>query len=167
MMFPASDAPSIEVRFLEKMIPEPNSGCWLWTASLTNKGYGEIMLKHSRRTAYAHRISYQLFKGDVPPKAKILHSCDMPCCVNPDHLRIGTQRDNILDMYARGRRVTLPKEYPAGLSALDVLNIHEDKRSSREIAKDYGVSHTSILYVKKMHASAEKVADKIIGIWKK
>ncbi len=155
-MFPDSDAASIEIRFLEKFIPEPNSGCWLWTASLNNNGYGEIMLRHSKKTAYAHRVSYQLFKGDVPSGGKILHSCDMPCCVNPDHLRIGTQRDNLLDMYSRKRRINIPKEYPVGLSELDVQRIHEDKRSSRKIAKDYGVSHTSILYVKRMHPSDQR-----------
>ena len=76
------------------------TGCWNWTRSLSNKGYG-----YFRRDGHelAHRWSYGTFVGPIPPKMFVLHHCDNPRCVNPDHLFLGTNHDNILDMVAKGR----------------------------------------------------------------
>jgi hypothetical protein len=87
---------------IERMsIPEPNSGCWMWTGMLDKAGYGKTSYG-SGKTLAASRLSYIVYKCD--PEDKIVrHSCDVRSCVNPDHLLVGSQKDNIHDMFNRGR----------------------------------------------------------------
>ena len=87
-------------RFHEKYIPEPMSGCWIWEATEI-RGYGAFAIKS--RYYRAHRVSYELFVGDIPEGKFVLHKCDTPFCVNPDHLFLGTQADNIADRDNKGR----------------------------------------------------------------
>jgi len=166
-MFPEQDRQSIERRFSEKFIPEPNSGCWLWTASTKGRsGYGQMMLRHRRgRPELAHRISYKLFKGDIGASDLVLHSCDIPCCVNPAHLRLGTTSDNGRDMIARnrGRGQYLRGEACAHAKLTDeqVIAIRRDGRATEEIAAGYGVSERHVLHIKALQRrgrSIEKVA---------
>ena len=98
---------SILERFEENYTPEPNSGCWLWTASTNKAGYGG--LKINGKTKLAHRISWELENGPIPDSDSyhgvcVCHSCDNPACVNPSHLFIGSHKDNMRDMYSKGRR---------------------------------------------------------------
>lgn len=95
---------SVEARFWENVIPEPNSGCWLWTGYTDSRGYGRIWLggRHSVSTG-VHRLSLKLSGVLVPNELMVLHRCDVPCCVNPEHLFIGTQGDNIQDMINKNR----------------------------------------------------------------
>lgn len=79
----------------------PESGCWLWTGLLSNVGYGKIGV--GTKTESTHRHSYEMFIGEIPKGMQVLHRCDIRCCVNPNHLYLGTQSDNIRDMYAKGR----------------------------------------------------------------
>lgn len=80
--------------------------CWIWKGSRNSNGYGVIVVSFGRtkpKQFRAHRVSYQLHYGDLQPEDKVLHSCDNPRCVNPKHLRKGTQQDNLADMVAKGR----------------------------------------------------------------
>ncbi len=102
---------SLQDRFDAKWTPEPNSGCWLWTGSARaiRKGYlqyGEMVLQknYEQKHFLAHRISWILYKGEIPDGMDVLHRCDVPLCVNPDHLFIGTQKDNVTDMIKKGRK---------------------------------------------------------------
>lgn len=88
-------------RFWSKCIPEPNSGCWLWTHATFKTGYGKYTLHN--RTHYAHRLAYELHYGVAPGKAYVCHRCDNPFCINPDHLFLGDARINVQDMIAKGR----------------------------------------------------------------
>lgn len=81
--------------------------CWLWTAH-TVKGYGEFYVDKEDRKAYAHRWIYKQLVGPIPDGHGVLHHCDTPVCVRPSHLYTGTQKDNVNDMFARGRA---PKRY--------------------------------------------------------
>ncbi len=83
-------------------IPEPNSGCWLWTGSLTSGGYGCCWWDGKQTNA--HRFSWLAYRGEIPSGQLVLHKCDMPSCVNPDHLFLGTAADNMRDMVAKGRK---------------------------------------------------------------
>ena len=89
-------------RFQEKILLDKNTGCWLWVGSrLKKSGYGKFW--HRGRKVFAHRISYELHKGPLPPGMQALHDCDNTSCVNPDHLHAGTQKDNQQEMVKRGR----------------------------------------------------------------
>ena len=91
-------------RFMAKVSPEPMSGCWLWTAEVSPKGYGRISVGgRAGATLRAHRVIWELTYGPVPPGLFVIHSCDTPSCVNPDHLRCGTSFDNMQDKVRRGR----------------------------------------------------------------
>ena len=90
-------------RFIEKTIPVPFSGCWIWMGALSSKGYGSIRI--SKKTYIASRVSFVIYKGTIPNGLCILHSCDIPSCVNPDHLRLGTHFENIQDMISKKRDV--------------------------------------------------------------
>ena len=112
----------VKERLMEKVEPDLNSGCWLWSASLNNMGYGQFGM--GRKVYLAHRISYQIFKGN-PGSLFVLHKCDVSQCVNPNHLFLGTQADNLADRDAKGRDRT-PKGEATGSARLkekDVLFI--------------------------------------------
>jgi len=90
-------------RFEAKYIPEPNSGCWLWTASCWENGYGQISLPNTFKIVGAHVASWMLHQGPIPEGLFVCHSCDMPPCVNPEHLFLGTQKENMQDAARKGR----------------------------------------------------------------
>lgn len=81
-------------RIMEKVSPEPNSGCWLWTASLDSHGYGQIMTP-DQKPKRAHRVLYQCVKGDVAANLDLDHLCRNRGCVNPDHLEPVTRSVNL------------------------------------------------------------------------
>lgn len=76
--------------------------CWIWKASAKRNGYGSFRM--NKQSVSAHVASLILAGIDIPPGHCALHRCDMPCCVNPAHLFVGTKSDNARDMYAKGRR---------------------------------------------------------------
>lgn len=89
-------------RFVEKIgSVEPESGCWLWEGALGSDGYGRV--RRRGVTYSAHRFSYELFKGPIPEGLCVMHLCDVPRCVNPRHLVLGTKADNSRDMLRKGR----------------------------------------------------------------
>ena len=94
--------------FEDKFIPEPNSGCWLWIAAYNTNGYGYFrtgsMVNRTRRNEQAHRVSYKLYKGDIPQGLHVCHKCDNKSCVNPEHLFLGTVKDNMQDCVRKNRQ---------------------------------------------------------------
>lgn len=80
-------------QFWERVLPEPNSGCWIWTGSITGPGYGTFCARKNL-LMLAHRFSYVLHKGEIPAGLEIDHLCRVRCCVNPDHLEAVTHREN-------------------------------------------------------------------------
>lgn len=91
---------SVRARFDAKYMPEPNSGCWLWTGAALPSGYGQFKTAGHN---LAHRYSYEVHHGPIPSGLCVLHHCDNPACVNPDHLWAGTHRDNAIDKVIKGR----------------------------------------------------------------
>ena len=89
----------IEDRFWNHVMPEPMSGCWLWLGGTSNGSYGNLHIKGTDNFVYAHRFSYELHKGAIPPELEIDHLCRNTLRVNPDHLEAVTRRENVL----RGR----------------------------------------------------------------
>lgn len=101
-------------RFMAK-VEKQSDGCWYWTGAQTAVGgYGAFWYLNSQMSA--HRASHELFKGPVPAHLVVMHSCDVPSCVNPDHLSLGTYQENSHDMLAKGRHV-------AGTAKLDIEEV--------------------------------------------
>ncbi len=90
------------IRFEKFCMPEPNTGCWLWMGCCTNDGYGRFSL--NKKAVFAHRASYFIHKGKIINGKNVLHKCDNPYCVNPDHLFLGTRSENMQDMILKGRQ---------------------------------------------------------------
>lgn len=89
-------------KFLEKI--EKTSKCWIWKGHKNRKGYG--LITYNKNTIKVSHLSYKLFKGNIPENMFVCHKCDNPSCVNPNHLFLGTQYDNIQDAINKGRLPT-------------------------------------------------------------
>jgi len=83
----------IETSLLNKISPEPNSGCWLYLGALQRNGYARI--RFNGKTVIAHRVSYTIFKGEIPAGLELDHLCRVRCCVNPDHLEVVSRSINV------------------------------------------------------------------------
>jgi hypothetical protein len=83
----------------------PTEGCWIWFGAKNRKGYGQlgITVGSKKTTARAHRIAYEKYIGSIPKGVLVLHKCDVPACVNPEHLFLGTDKDNAIDRNAKKR----------------------------------------------------------------
>lgn len=93
---------SIKEKIMSKVFLDA-SGCWIWQGHKNNKGYGVIPLGHIG-SMYVHRASWVTFRGYIPKGLNVLHKCDIPLCFNPEHLFLGTQKENMADMTKKGRR---------------------------------------------------------------
>lgn len=121
--------------------------CWEWTAHKEEAGYGKFKLEG--RMQRSHRVSWTLTNGDIPTGLCILHRCDFPACVNPNHLFIGTQIDNIMDRDAKGRNNYNSGEshHNARLDETDVKFIRywlKKNYKHQKIADVFGVSRSTI-----------------------
>ncbi len=122
-------------RFFSKVNFDGPNGCWIWEAGKDGDGYG-LFKPAPKITHRAHRVSYEFFHGPIPSGMNVLHSCDNPSCVNPDHLLLGTHRENMEDMCHKGRQNTI-------LTANDVCEIRRlhlvDKVPQKDIALAYKI----------------------------
>jgi len=135
-------------RFERHYIPEPNSGCWLWIGSLQGKsGYGQMGMPGGRPIR-AHRLAYQLFKGKIPKGLDVRHTCDLRCCVNPEHLLVGTRQQNMEDAVRRGRQARGFMLPHTKLSDLQITNILLDTRYNSDIAASYGITKNYVSILK-------------------
>ena len=107
-------------------MPEPNTGCWLWSGSISYRGYG--LVTQDEKTRLAHRASYELHKGPIADGLFVCHKCDVPSCINPDHLFVGSQTDNMADARRKGRKYVLRTQCRRG-HAMTAGNIYVNPAS--------------------------------------
>lgn len=88
-------------KLLENVDIDLKTRCWNWTGYKTELGYGRLRLNNKK--TLAHRASYEIFVGKIPDKKLVCHKCDNPSCLNPDHLFLGTNNDNVQDRVKKGR----------------------------------------------------------------
>jgi hypothetical protein len=127
----------------------PEAGCWIWMGTTTVRGYGQIE-SHSRKH-YAHRASYQAFIGEIPEGMYVCHACDNVYCVNPAHLFLGTQKQNLQDMAKKGRSTIGERNPMAKLTEADVKDIKYllgTGVSVKSLSLEYGVTTSSINQIK-------------------
>lgn len=125
---------------LNRCVPEPNSGCWLWEGSMMNTGYGILRTKQPRAQHLAHRVSYAAFVKNIRHDEFILHHCDNPLCVNPDHLFAGTHDDNMRDMVAKGRSCLGERNAQRRLTESEIVAIREKGGLATGVMDQWGIS---------------------------
>ena len=130
---------------------DPNGGCWLWAASVNRAGYGVTW--HNGRTGLAHRVAWTVYKGEIPFGLMVCHKCDVPACVNPDHLFLGTSLDNNRDKVRKGRCATGSRNGSAKLTAEKVADIRRNATGPSWAEKKYGVCETN--YYKIMNSDRD------------
>ena len=121
---------------------DTKTGCRLWSGAINDTGYGQIKINNV--TKYAHRLSWELINGPIPPGLYICHKCDVRRCINPNHLFLGTPKDNMQDAVKKGRVARGERSGPAKLTEKQVLAIRKDKRVGRVVGADYGVGRNCI-----------------------
>ena len=140
MARPRSD---VYKRFKDK-IKVAENGCHEWQSTIKRDGYGQF--HHDGSAQKAHKVAYELFKGEVQKGLVVMHTCDNKICVNPDHLKLGTTKNNVADMDAKKRRGT-----KSNLTYADVAEIKQmlaDRYSQQEIAWKFNVVQTTISRIK-------------------
>lgn len=134
-------------RFWEKVNVQGDDDCWEWTAASMPRGYGVFMAGHKRR-AYAHRFSWEIANtAEVPEGKSVLHSCDNPPCVNPRHLRVGTNADNVADAVERHRHVAGIDHHAARLTprkVKQIVSLYREGLRPADIARRVGVDDSAV-----------------------
>lgn len=124
--------------FLSRVERVPFSGCWIWTGCADKLGYARV---RGGTDYLGHRYAFRHFVADIPDDACVLHRCDVPCCVNPDHLFLGTHQDNMADRDNKGRAARLRGEANGNskLTEAIVREILLSPLSQEKAAKHYGL----------------------------
>ena len=131
-------------RFQGSYMKDP-SGCWLWSGS-THNGYGMLGIRDA--TIRAHRASWELHKGSIPENMLVLHKCDTPPCVNPEHLFLGTHQDNVADKVSKFRQTRGEDQPRSKLTEKQVLQIRiRYEALQRELAQEFGVKRLTIFRI--------------------
>lgn len=166
-------------RFQSRFEVDDNTGCWNWTGSTNAKGYGLIGgVINGKRYApkgqrmLAHRVSWIIYIGDIPPSdaahgTVVRHKCDNPKCVNPNHLQLGTQADNVKDMIERGRRVITVRcgadHWNSAFSHEDIDYICSVEGRTKELAEKFGVHLSAIKNVRRRNGFGSKSPEKYVA----
>ena len=136
----------IPTTFWDRVSPEPMSGCWLWTGGQNRQGYGQVKVRG--RQVPAHRVVLGLEDTSSPC---VLHKCDVPSCVNPSHLFLGTHKDNSVDMVKKGRSTRGERNSHAKLTEDQVHAIRttyaQGGITQAALSRQYGVTDVMISYI--------------------
>lgn len=171
---------SVNERFFKRFERDRKTGCWNWTGPTNAKGYGFIsgVLNGKRyvpagRHMLAHRVSWIIHHGDIPESDMahgmvVMHTCDNPRCVNPEHLRLGTQADNVADMSKKRRHVVGEFQKRKGIEHFrSSIKTQEDldlilgtKGNTKELAERFGVDVSTIKRIRRRNGQQQPEAEK-------
>lgn len=158
MTWVADAGEDIRIRFENRFAAVPDAGCWIWIGDQTASGYGRMRVEGKQ--VLAHRVSYELHRGFIAEGIFVCHKCDVRLCVNPDHLFLGTQKDNVTDMIQKGRNsrsgainpVKHERHHKAKINKQQAAEIFQlawfSPMSQREIGEAYGLSQTNVSVIK-------------------
>ena len=142
----------ISIRIMAKVSKE-GGACWLWNGSCTKDGYGVMGVGRSQKRA--HRMAYECFVGEIQDGMLVCHACDVPKCVNPDHLFLGTSKDNAIDRNKKGRsnpptRPNHPRARLTNDQVAQLVKLRESGKTLKEIAGIYGIHFATVsqIYLK-------------------
>jgi hypothetical protein len=129
-----------QTRFWSKITK--TESCWLWKNPSHPFGYGRF--KFNNKIQLAHRVSYKLYNRDITSSECVLHKCDNPGCVNPDHLFLGSRKDNALDRTMKGRTLRGSQVPTSIFKEQDILDIRSSSLSINQLAKQYNTGYGTI-----------------------
>lgn len=125
---------------MEKIKIDEETGCWMWQAFRNPKGYG--MIYYDGRVWLAHRLSFTLHRHNIPGGLCACHSCDTPSCVNPDHIFLGSNADNVQDAVNKGRIPFGESRSNSKLTdelVMEMVSKYANGATSRELSEEYGI----------------------------
>jgi hypothetical protein len=174
---------SVNERFATRFEVDSGTGCWNWTGAKNKKGYGTICGEISGKryapkgtNMLAHRVAWILFRGEIPEGegahgTVVMHSCDNPGCVNPQHLMLGTQADNVADMETKRRHVVGEFQKRKGIdhfrsafkSQADIDLICSTKGQTKALAEKYGVDVCTIKRIRQRNGCASPDPSKFVN----
>lgn len=128
--------------FDKNIFPVTECGCWIWMGSLLRQGYGRFSA--GRRNQRAHRYAFERFRGPIPDGMGVLHTCDIRCCVNPDHLFVGTNADNMRDKERKRRGIYGERNHATKLTANLVRMVLVSSESNANLGRRLGVHCSTI-----------------------
>lgn len=150
---------SLEKRFWSKINKLGPDECWLWTGATQGFGYGVLNSCVNNKLVRAHRLSWNIHNGDIPANMFVCHKCDNPLCVNPKHLFIGSNTDNVHDMWKKGRASPPPRNgsipplhlgenHPnsklTGAKVLEIRKLSRDGINGRQLASLFKITPAQI-----------------------
>jgi hypothetical protein len=133
----------------EDLFEPSGDGCWIWKGTVGNHGYGVSSFASVNMTA--HRISWQLYKGDIPRGLFVLHRCDVRLCVNPDHLFLGSHQENMADCYNKQRNARGDSHGNAKLTCeqvMEIKNTPNNRGAGVFLSKKFGISQGTVSQIR-------------------
>ena len=145
----------LKIRFWRKVQKSERPGeCWLWAGNIAWNGYGHVGAERERKIRTAHRVAWELVNGKIPEEMCVCHRCDVRHCVNPEHLFLATQSENLKDMYRKGRNRNPPmrgeRNGNSRLVASQVRIIRKEfaeGHTKRGLARKFNVNPTTIYHI--------------------
>lgn len=131
--------------FIRKRVNRNENGCWEWKGAKHKQGYGNV--RYEGKTHLAHRLSWKIFKGEIPDGFMVCHKCDNSSCVNPEHLFLGTQKDNVSDAIEKERFKPgkLPRQTKLQWDQVqEIKNLHLNGMTRKKLQEKFHVSQTCI-----------------------
>lgn len=144
---PLTREAALALQVIEDKIVPNDTGCWIFIGNRDSGSYGRV--RWNGPMTYVHRIYWEAHKGPIPEKMMVLHKCDNPSCCNPEHLFLGNNTDNMLDMHAKGRGNDFRGEnHPlASLrtgQVVEIIQLLKEGLSYSKIGKQYNISITAV-----------------------